>query len=120
MPWSRKELVVGVIFLAGIALIVAGQTIFWYVNATIGSLLKELSQVSLLQNEYYSIQGSLNWWQTEKKTTYDSISFGLVIAGISLIIMLSIYFAMKISRNKNPAKILMKIMITQSPAIGND
>jgi hypothetical protein len=81
-------------------LVVAGESFYWYVNATIGTLEMKLSQVGLSQNEHDVLQGSLNWWQTEKTSTYWPLSLFVIIVGIATILVLTAYCALSIFQNR--------------------
>jgi hypothetical protein len=100
MPWSTKNILIDIILSAGVALIVAGESLYWYANAIIDSLELKLSQVGLSQNNYYALQGSLNWWQTQKSSTCEPTAFFVIIAGIATVLVLAAYCALNILQNR--------------------
>jgi hypothetical protein len=105
MPRSTKNILIAIILSAGVALIVAGESLYWYTNAIIDSLELKLSQVGLSQNNYYALQGSLNWWRTQEASSYEPISFFLIIAGISTVLILAAYCALNIFQNRRDFQI---------------
>jgi hypothetical protein len=97
---STKSLSISIVLSVGVALVVAGESFYWYVNATIGSLQMKLARVGLSQSNHDSFQGSLNWWKTEKASIYGPISFIVIIAGILIVLVLTAYCAMNIYKNR--------------------
>jgi hypothetical protein len=78
----KLEKAVVVIFLVGIVLILAGQSLYRYADQTISNLEAKLSPNSLSQNQYWGIEGSLKWWRNALVSTYGPISLYLEAAGI--------------------------------------
>jgi len=103
MPSSGKIAVI--VFCVGVILILAGQSLYRYANQTISDLETKLSQADLFTNEYYALEGSLRWWRTAIVSTYGPISIFLIAAGITVLTLLTAYFALAILRSpKNQAK----------------
>ena len=100
MPGSTKNLLIAIILSAGVALVIAGESFYWCINAMIGSLEMKLSQFGLSQSDHDAFQGSLIWWQTEKASTYGPISFFVIIAGIATVLVLAAYCAVNILQNR--------------------
>jgi hypothetical protein len=59
---KKAELVVIAAYIVGIALIITGQSVYRYAAQRITDLEAQLSP-SLSQQEYWNIQGSLDWWR---------------------------------------------------------
>lgn len=97
MSLSGKVAVIA--FCVGVILILAGQSLYRYANQTIGDLETKLSQAGLLTNEYYILEGSLSWWRTAIVFTYGPISIFLMAAGIAVLALLTVYFALAILRS---------------------
>jgi hypothetical protein len=104
----HKESLIAIVLSLGIALVVAGESFYWYINAMIDILEMKLSQVGLSQSNHDALQGSLNWWQTEKASTYGPTSFFVIIAGIATVIILAAYCAVNIFQNRTTNQVKQK------------
>jgi hypothetical protein len=100
MPWLTENSLILIILALGATLVVAGETLYWYVNSTISSLNMKLLQADLSTSNRDAFQGSLNWWQTQKTSTYEPISLFIIIAGIVTVLVLAAYCALKIFQNR--------------------
>ncbi len=101
MLWRERGLII--VFLLGVALILAGQALYMYAYATISDLQTKLSTGGLSQAEYWAAEGSLKWWQTELLTVYGPLSFYVLIAGVAAIIgvvILASWMVLRDSRAK--------------------
>ncbi len=101
MLWREKGLII--VFLLGVALILAGQALYMYAYATISDLQTKLSTGGLSQAEYWTAEGSLKWWQAELLTVYGPLSFYVLIAGVGAIIgvvILASWMVLRDSRAK--------------------
>ena len=96
---SRSEKVIIMVFLVGVALIIAGQSVYGYANQRIADLEAQLSP-GLSIEEYWMIKGSLDWWRPALISIYGPISIYLITAGIAVLAFLIAYFALKIFRGK--------------------
>jgi hypothetical protein len=65
----------------------------------------KLSQVGLSQSDHNAFQGSLNWWQTEKASTYGPIALFVIIAGIAIVLVLTAYCALNIFQNRAKSQV---------------
>ncbi len=104
MPGLTKNLPIVIILIVGAALVVIGEALYWYVNSTISSLEMKLLQAGLSSSDHDAFQGSLNWWQTEKTSTYVPISIFVIIAGIATVLVLAAYCVLNIFQNRQNIK----------------
>ena len=100
----RSPKVAVLIYFVGTALIIAGQSVYRYANQTISDLEAKLSQPELSQNEYWDIDGSLDWWRPALVSTFGPISIYLIAAGIAVLAFLTAYAAFTILRSKQNQK----------------
>ena len=94
---KKKDLVVIAAYIVGIALIITGQSVYRYATQTIADLEAQLSP-SLSQDQYSTIQSSLDWWRPALVSFYGPISIYLIYAGIATLAILTVYIALKILR----------------------
>ena len=94
---EKKDLVVIAAYIVGIALIITGQSVYRYATQTIADLEAQLSP-SLSQDQYSTIQSSLDWWRPALVSFYGPISIYLIYAGIATLAILTVYIALKILR----------------------
>ena len=94
---KKKDLVVIAAYIVGIALIITGQSVYRYATQTIADLEVQLSP-SLSQDQYSTIQSSLDWWRPALVSFYGPISIYLIYAGIATLAILTVYIALKILR----------------------
>jgi hypothetical protein len=94
---KKKDLVVIAAYIVGIALIITGQSVYRYATQTIADLEAQLSP-SLSQEQYSTIQSSLDWWRPALVSFYGPISIYLIYAGIATLAILTVYIALKILR----------------------
>ena len=94
---EKKDLVVIAAYIVGIALIITGQSVYRYATQTIADLEAQLSP-SLSQEQYSTIQSSLDWWRPALVSFYGPISIYLIYAGIATLATLTAYVALKILR----------------------
>lgn len=87
----------------GSVLLLAGLFLIWYPSYMIGSLQDSLSLSGLTQAEIYALAGSLNWWRTWGKITYETPSFLLFSAGILFLMFAMVYYSVAI-RSENSRK----------------
>ncbi len=66
----------------GMALIPAGLYLYWQANQTTYGLETKLSQVTPFTDEYYALEGSLNWWRNATASTYWPVSLLLIATGM--------------------------------------
>jgi hypothetical protein len=70
-----------VVFAIGAALLVAGLALSYYPNSVIAGLEGNLNYQSLSIEDRWMYQGSLNWWNVEKLTVYQPLSYLIVFGG---------------------------------------
>jgi hypothetical protein len=96
---SRSAKGIIMVYFVGIALIIAGQSIYRYAEQRISGLEAKLSpDVSV--NDYWMVKGSLDWWRPALISIYGPIAIGLMTVGIALLAFLTVYIALSILRNK--------------------
>jgi hypothetical protein len=94
---SEKGIVI--VYFVGVALIIAGQSVYRYASQRIGELEAKLSP-DLSVYEYGMIKGSLDWWRPALISVYGPISICLIMAGIAILVFLTAYIALSILRSK--------------------
>jgi hypothetical protein len=72
-------------------LIITGITLWLYTNNVIQGHQQLLNNPNLPQEDRWAYEGSLKWWQTAKKTTYDPITIILVTTGACTLELAIIY-----------------------------
>jgi hypothetical protein len=87
-------------YVLGIALILGGLSFYIYATGMISDLQAKLSTVAVGQGNYYSWEGSLQWWQNETLTVYGPLAFYLILAGVAILFGLTAYAAWAASRNR--------------------
>ncbi len=96
---SRVEKAVIAVFIVGVALIIAGQSVYRYASTMISGLEARLSP-SLPLDEYWIVEGSLKWWRPALISIYGPVSLYLMVAGIALLAFLTAYAALSILRSE--------------------
>jgi hypothetical protein len=91
--------VIIIVYLVGVALIVAGQLVYRYANQRVSELEAKLSP-TLSVYDYGTIKGSLDWWRSALISIYGPISICLITAGIAVLVFLAAYIALSILRSK--------------------
>jgi len=86
-------------YFVGVALIVAGQSVYMYASQRLIELEAKLS-LDLPVYEYGMIKGSVDWWQPALISIYGPISIFLVATGIAVMVFLTAYIALSILRSK--------------------
>ena len=69
-------------FVVGMALIPAGLYLYWQANQTTDGLETKLSHATPFTDEYYALEGSLNWWRNATASTYLPVSILLIATGM--------------------------------------
>ncbi len=96
---SRVEKAVIAVFIVGVVLIIAGQSVYRYASDRISSWEASLSP-SLPPAEYSQIEGSLAWWRPALISIYGPVSLYLTLAGIAILASLTGYAALAVLRSK--------------------
>ncbi len=102
---NRRETSLIILYWIGVVAILGGQFLYGYANTTISRLQDQLSTLSTIQNEYYAVQGSLNWWQTQTLTVYGPLSVMLEWAGIATVIFVIVFGTWTILQERKTRKI---------------
>ena len=97
LAMSKK--VVVIVYFVGIALIIAGQSVYGYASQRISELETKLSP-DLSVYDYGMIKGYLDWWRPALISIYGPISICLITAGITTLAFLTAYIALSILRSK--------------------
>ena len=92
---SRSAKTVILVYFVGVALIIAGQSIYTYANQRIADLKTQLSP-SLSVYDYGIVKGALDWWRPALTSIYGPVSFYLITAGIAELVFMTAYIASKI------------------------
>ncbi len=74
------------IFLVGLAMIITGLTISIYPAVNIQNWIGALSDSNLSQEERWSIEGSLKWWQETSSGFYYPLGAVLIVTEITAIV----------------------------------
>jgi hypothetical protein len=82
---SRSVKVIIIVYFVGVALIIAGQSVYGYASQRISELEAKLSP-NLSVYEYGRIKGSLDWWQPALISIYGPISICLITAGVAVLV----------------------------------
>lgn len=72
--------------LAAIFLMVAGFSFWLYTTSVIQNQTQILNSSNLTQEEIWSYEGSLQWWQTTNNTTVTPITTIMITAGLASLI----------------------------------
>jgi hypothetical protein len=96
---SRSVKVIIIVYFVGVALIIAGQSIYRYAEQRVSELEAKLSP-DLSAYEYGMVKGSLDWWRPALVSIYGPISIYLVTAGIATLALLTAYIVLSIRRGK--------------------
>jgi len=75
----------------GILLLTIGIGLWLYTDSVTRGLEQLLNNPNLTEQQRWAYEGSLQWWKTAKKTTYDPISIILVTIGLVAIEYTIIY-----------------------------
>ena len=87
------------VYFVGIALIIAGQSVYGYAEQRVSELEAKLSP-NLSVYDYGVIKGSLDWWRPALISIYGPISIYLITAGIATLALMTAYIALSILRSK--------------------
>jgi hypothetical protein len=104
---SRRETILIILYWIGVAAILAGQFLYRYAEATVADLQAKLAALTPAQNEYYAVQGSLSWWQTQMLTLYGPLSLLLLWVGIATILFVVVFGTWNILHERQAKKILV-------------
>ncbi len=96
----RSEFAVVVVYVVGIALILAGQFLYKYATQTIADLEAKLSYPLLPESEYWQYRGALDWWRGAIISTFGPVSIYLIVAGIVILASLTAYIALALIRRR--------------------
>jgi hypothetical protein len=77
-----------IVYFVGVALIIAGQSVYRYASQRISELEAKLSP-DLSVYEYGMVKGSLDWWRPALISIYGPISICLITAGIAVLVFLT-------------------------------
>jgi hypothetical protein len=97
LSWPAKAIIM--VYFVGIALIIAGQSVYGYAEQRISELEAKLSP-DLSVYDYGVIKGSLDWWRPALISIYGPISIYLITAGIATLALMTAYIALSILRSK--------------------
>lgn len=81
----KRKRALTVVFLAGVSLLIIGIALWLYTDSVVQSHEQLLNHSNLTQQEIWRLEGSLQWWKTAKKTTYDPLAIILITIGVCAI-----------------------------------
>jgi len=79
------------IFLTGAILLLTGTTLWPYTNSVIQAHQQTLQNPNINQQQKWQTEGSLEWWQLAKITTYDPIAVILITAGLIALLYVTLW-----------------------------
>ena len=75
-----------IVFLAALALFIIGFGLMFYAMVNIQNRRDALNDSNLAQEERWTIEGSLQWWERESTSFYYPIAAFLIVLGIAAIL----------------------------------
>jgi hypothetical protein len=87
---SLKKTIIAIAII-GATLLIIGITLWLYTNNVIQGHQQLLNNPNISQDERWAYEGSLQWWQTAKKTTYDPTTIILITTGACTLELAIIY-----------------------------
>jgi hypothetical protein len=94
MPWNLKGF--AAVFIVGMIVLTIGTALAAYTDSTILGIQHRLKQSDISQSERYALQGSLDWWNSEKVTFFQPLSNTATTLGLVVILFSIVYAVLSI------------------------